>query len=149
LSWFDRLRQGLSRTRGAIIPGAASGPEEQTQALPAAAVPAAAAPAAPAAPVAAAPIAPTAPAPVGRHPAPAPQGRRHGANWEMDWDDLELALIASDAGAKLAAEIVAEARKERERGVSFREALEKALLDQLEPDQMRQKLRRVQARRNP
>jgi len=66
-----------------------------------------------------------------------------GGTWEMDWDDLELALIAADVGAKLAAEIVEEARKERERGTAFRDALEKALMDQLEPDRLRQKLRRV------
>ena len=69
--------------------------------------------------------------------------RDWGKSWEMDWEDLEFALIAADVGAKLAAEVVAEVRRERERGVSFQEALEKALLDQLEPDRMRQKLRRV------
>ncbi len=89
MSWFDRLRQGLGKTREAIA-GASRGPD-----------------------------------------------------WEMDWDDLEFALIGADVGAKLSAEVVAEARKERERGTSFRESLEKALLDQLEPDRMRQKLRRV------
>ena len=64
-------------------------------------------------------------------------------SWEMAWDDLEFALIGADTGAKIAAEVVAEAKRERERGMSFRESLEKALLDQLEPDRMRQKLRRV------
>ncbi len=88
MSWFDRLRLGLSRTRDVLT---AEG----------------------------------------------------GASWEMDWDDLELALIAADVGAKLAAEVVEETRKERERGTAFRDALEKALLDQLEPDRLRQKLRRV------
>lgn len=88
MSWFDRLRQGLGRTRTATF------------------------------------------------------GAR-GAAWEMDWEDLELALIGADVGGKLAAQVVAEARTERERGTPFREALEKALLDQLEPDRLRQKLRRV------
>jgi len=88
MSWFDRLRHGLSRTRSVLAADA-------------------------------------------------------GANWEMDWDDLEVALIGADVGAKLAAEVVREARAERERGTSFRDALEKALLDQLEPDRLRQKLRRV------
>ncbi|MFO7546037.1 MAG: signal recognition particle-docking protein FtsY [Trueperaceae bacterium] len=87
MSWFDRLRDGLSRTRNAISSGASS--------------------------------------------------------WEMDWDDLEFALIAADVGAKIAAQVVADAKQERERGTSFQDALEKALLDQLEPDRMRQKLRRV------
>ncbi|HLR46465.1 MAG TPA: signal recognition particle-docking protein FtsY [Deinococcales bacterium] len=63
--------------------------------------------------------------------------------WEMDWDDLEFALIGADVGARLAAEVVTEARKERERGSTFREALQSALLDQLEPDRRRQTLRRV------
>jgi fused signal recognition particle receptor len=61
----------------------------------------------------------------------------------MDWDDLEFALIGADVGARIAGEVVVEARKERERGTSFAESLEKALLDQLEPDRIRQKLRRV------
>jgi fused signal recognition particle receptor len=61
----------------------------------------------------------------------------------MDWEDLEFALIGADVGAKLAATVVVEAKEERQRGTPFREALEKALLDQLEPDRMRQKLRRV------
>ena len=85
MSWFDRLRQGLNRTRSAIT----------------------------------------------------------GTNWEMSYDDLEMALISADVGARLAATVVESARKERERGTPFRESLEKALLDQLEPDGMRQKLRRV------
>ncbi len=89
MSWFDRLRDGLNRTRAATFGG----------------------------------------------------GR--GAAWEMDWEDLEFALIGADVGAKLAATVVAEAKEERQRGTPFREALEKALLDQLEPDRMRQKLRRV------
>ncbi|MEJ2289455.1 MAG: signal recognition particle-docking protein FtsY [Deinococcales bacterium] len=88
MSWFDRLRQGLSRTRDVLTADA-------------------------------------------------------GANWEMDWDDLEFALIGADVGAKLAAEVVQEAKAERDRGTAFREALEKALMDQLEPDRLRQKLRRV------
>lgn len=85
MSWFDRLRQGLNKTRSAIA----------------------------------------------------------GSTWEMSYDDLEMALISADVGARLSAEVVAGARKERERGTPFRESLEKALLDQLEPDGMRQKLRRV------
>ncbi len=92
MGWFDRLRQGLSKTRDVL----------------------------------------TADAPA-----------RPGADWEMDWDDLEFALIGADVGATLAAEVVAEARRERERGRPFRDALEQALMDQLEPDRMRQKLRRV------
>lgn len=88
MSWFDRLRQGLARTRDVLTADA-------------------------------------------------------GAAWEMDWDDLEFALIGADVGAKLAAEVVSEAKRERERGTPFRDSLEKALLDQLEPDRLRQKLRRV------
>lgn len=98
MSWFDRLKQGLGRTRagmGALSPVAGAGPAAGTSA------------------------------------------------WEMDWDDLEFALIGADVGARLAAIVVADARKERERGTPFVEALEKALLDQLEPDHLRQKLRRV------
>jgi fused signal recognition particle receptor len=91
VSWFDRLKQGLSKTRDVL----------------------------------------TGDAPL------------VGKTWEMDWDDLEFALIAADTGAKIAAEVVAETKRERERGVSFQEALEKALMDQLERDRMRQKLRRV------
>ncbi len=108
MSWFDRLRQGLSRTRSALA--------ESVGAEPAA----------------------------GKAERPgAPAQRTRPANWEMDWDELEFALIAADVGAKLAAEVVAGAKRERERGMTFGEALEKALLDQLEPDSMRQKLRRV------
>lgn len=66
-----------------------------------------------------------------------------GKSWEMDWEDLEFALIAADVGARISAEVVEETKKERERGSSFQESLEKALLDQLEGDQMRRKLRRV------
>jgi signal recognition particle GTPase len=61
----------------------------------------------------------------------------------MDWDELEFALIGADTGARIAAEVVADAKKERERGTSFRDALQQALLDQLEPDRTRQTLRRV------
>ncbi|MDZ7800324.1 MAG: signal recognition particle-docking protein FtsY [Trueperaceae bacterium] len=64
-------------------------------------------------------------------------------SWEMDWDDLEFALIGADVGAHIAAEVVAEAKRQREGGMAFRDALERALLDQLEPNRMRQKLRRV------
>ena len=66
-----------------------------------------------------------------------------GANWEMDWDDLEFALIASDTGARIATEVVAETKKERERGTTFKESLESALMKQLEPDRTRQILRNV------
>ena len=89
--WFDRLRQGLGKTRDLLTTDV----------------------------------------------------RDLGRTWEMEWDDLEFALIGADTGAKIAAEVVAEAKAERERGATFRESLEKALLDQLEPDRMRQKLRRV------
>ena len=91
MSWFDRLRRGLGKTRDLVTSGAV----------------------------------------------------RRGDDWEMDWDDLEFALVGADVGARLAAVVVEEARRARERGVAFREALETALLDQLEPDRMRQKLRRV------
>ena len=100
MAWFDRLRDGLSKTRNAIL-------GEATEASTDAASP------------------------------------RPARDWEMDWDDLEFALIGADVGAKIAADVVAEARKERERGSSFRASLEQALLDQLEGDRMRQKLRRV------
>lgn len=69
--------------------------------------------------------------------------RELGKTWEMDWDDLEFALIAADTGATIAANVVAETKKQRELGMDFRAALQQALLDQLEPDRMRQKLRRV------
>lgn len=91
MAWFDRLRQGLSRTRDVLTTDV----------------------------------------------------RELGRKWEMDWDDLEFALIGADVGARIASEVVADAKKERERGTEFRDALEQALLDQLEPDRMRQKLRRV------
>jgi fused signal recognition particle receptor len=91
VAWFDRLRQGLGRTRELVTFGAV----------------------------------------------------RRGDDWELGWDDLELALIAADVGAKLAAEVVEETKAARERGVGFREALEQALLDQLERDRTRRKLRRV------
>ncbi len=85
MSWFDRLKQGLSKTRSVF---GASG-------------------------------------------------------WEMAWDDLEFALIGADVGAKIATEVVEETRKERERGSSFKESLEQALMRQLEPDRTRQILRNV------
>ena len=91
MAWFDRLRQGLSKTRDVLTTDV----------------------------------------------------RELGKSWEMDWDDLEFALIGADVGARISAEVVAEAKRERERGSSFQAALEKALLDQLEPDHLRQKLRRV------
>ena len=86
MAWFDRLRQGLSKTRGALD---------------------------------------------------------ISKTWEMDWDELEFALIAADTGAVIAAEVVAETKKERERGVTFMESLELALMRQLEPDRTRQILRNV------
>lgn len=89
MSWFERLRSGLGRTR-----------ERMGDAL-------------------------------------APPHR------ELDWDELELALIGADVGAKLAAEVVAETRAARERGTPYREALAGALLDQLESDRTRRQLRRV------
>ena len=91
MSWFDRLRRGLGKTRDVL----------------------------------------------------ATDVRDLGKRWEMDWDDLEFALIGADVGAGIAAEVVADAKREREGGASFQAALEQALLDQLEPDRMRQKLRRV------
>lgn len=91
MSWFDRLKQGLSKTRDMLTTDV----------------------------------------------------RDLGKPWEMEWEDLEFALIAADVGAKIASEVVEETRRERERGTSFKEALEKALMDQLEADVMRQKLRRV------
>ncbi len=130
MSWFDRLRRGLGRTREALTGEARPAPEP----APAETVDDAARPS-DAAPVRAAGSAPTA-----RSTTPAPPRR---SVWEMDWDDLEFALIGADVGARIAAEVVAEAKKERERGTSFVESLEKALLDQLEADRMRQKLRRV------
>ncbi len=91
MAWFDRLRQGLGKTRDLLTTDV----------------------------------------------------RDLSRSWEMEWDDLEFALIGADTGAKIAAEVVADAKRERERGTSFRESLEKALMDQLEPDRMRQQLRRV------
>ena len=91
MSWFDRLRRGLGRTRNGIISEAGVA----------------------------------------------------GRDWKMDWEELEFALIGADVGAAIAGEVVTEAKRERERGTSFKEALETALMDQLEPDRMRQKLRRV------
>ena len=86
MSWFNRLREGLDKTRSSIT---------------------------------------------------------GGSSWEMDWDDLEFALIASDTGARIAQEVVKETRKEREGGMSFKDALEAALMKQLEPDRTRQILRNV------
>jgi fused signal recognition particle receptor len=91
VSWFDRLKQGLGKTRTILTTDL----------------------------------------------------RDLGQTWEMDWDDLEMALIASDTGAKLAAEVVAETKRERERGTNFKESLEIALMRQLEPDRTRQILRNV------
>jgi len=91
VSWFDRLRRGLGKTRDVL-----SGDVQEAMAA--------------------------------RTP---------------DWEELEFALIAADVGAAIAADVIADAKVARERGVSIMEALEQALLDQLEPDAMRQKLRRV------
>lgn len=91
MAWFDRLKDGLSKTRNVLTTDI----------------------------------------------------RDLGKKWEMDWEDLEFALIGADVGARIAGDVVADAKRERERGMEFREALEQALLDQLEPDRMRQKLRRV------
>lgn len=91
MSWFDRLKRGLDKTREVL----------------------------------------------------ATDVRDLGKSWEMDWDDLEFALIGADVGAGIAAEVVEEAKRQREAGKPFAEALEQALLDQLEPDRMRQTLRRV------
>jgi fused signal recognition particle receptor len=105
VSWFDRLRAGLAKTRDAVLaasPGEGADDRGEAQA----------------------------------------RDRRARA-WEMDWDDLEFALIGADVGARIAAEVVTEAKALRERGTPFIEALERALLDQLERDAMRQKLRRV------
>lgn len=91
MAWFDRLKDGLSKTRGILTTDI----------------------------------------------------RELGQNWEMDWDDLEFALIGADVGAKIAGEVVAETKKERETGLPFKEALELALMRQLEPDRTRQILRNV------
>lgn len=91
MAWFDRLKDGLSKTRGILTTDI----------------------------------------------------RELGQNWEMDWDDLEFALIGADVGAKIASEVVAETKKERETGLPFKEALELALMRQLEPDRTRQILRNV------
>ena len=50
---------------------------------------------------------------------------------EVNWDDLEIALISADVGAKLSAKIVAQAKEGRELGKTFIEALEQSLLNQL------------------
>ncbi len=50
---------------------------------------------------------------------------------EINWDDLEIALIAADVGAKLSAKIVAQAKENRELGKTFIEGLEQALLSEL------------------
>lgn len=91
MAWFERLKDGLSKTRGILTTDI----------------------------------------------------RELGQNWEMDWDDLEFALIGADVGAKIAAEVVTETKKERETGLPFKEALELALMRQLEPDRTRQILRNV------
>lgn len=90
MSWFNRLKDGLNRTRS-LITGA---------------------------------------------PAPA-------RSFEMDWEELEFALIGADVGARIAAEVVRDAKKERERGSTFLDALREALMYQLEPDKTRRTLRRV------
>src|SRR5690625_6243778 len=70
-------------------------------------------------------------------------GQATGGEWEVDWDDLEFALSGADVGAGIAAEVVEEAKKDRERGTTSREALQAARMDQLDPDRRRQTLRRV------
>ena len=50
---------------------------------------------------------------------------------EVSWQSLETSLIAADVGAKLSAQIVAEAKNLKERGEGLAEALEQALLNQL------------------
>jgi len=144
MSWFERLKRGLSKTRGTITEAAE--PLDDAPATDAGGDGSGAAPpgTATAEPSAAKPAKQAGDSAPGRVSSGnrAKAGRR-AATWEMDCDDLEFALIAADVGAKLAGEVVAAAKKERERGTSFAESLEQALLDQLEPDRMRQKLRRV------
>ena len=91
MAWFDRLRQGLGKTRDMLTTDV----------------------------------------------------RDLGRTWEMDWDDLEFALIGADVGARIAAEVVEETKKGRERGSTFKESLEVAMMRQLEPDRTRQILRNV------
>ena len=91
MAWFDRLRQGLGKTRDMLTTDV----------------------------------------------------RDMGRTWEMDWDDLEFALIGADVGARIAAEVVEETKKGRERGSTFKESLEVAMMRQLEPDRTRQILRNV------
>ncbi|CAN5876563.1 signal recognition particle-docking protein FtsY [soil metagenome] len=91
MAWFDRLRQGLGKTRDMLTTDV----------------------------------------------------RDLGRTWEMEWDDLEFALIGADVGAKIAAEVVEETKKGRERGSTFKESLEVAMMQQLEPDRTRQILRNV------
>ncbi len=91
MAWFDRLRQGLGKTRDLLTTDV----------------------------------------------------RDMGRTWEMEWDDLEFALIGADVGARIAAEVVEETKKGRERGSTFKESLEVAMMQQLEPDRTRQILRNV------
>lgn len=56
--------------------------------------------------------------------------------WEMEWDDLEFALIAADTGRYIAADIVKDAKAAKERGMSFQQALEKAMVAQLTPTEV-------------
>src|SRR5690606_559263 len=145
-------RQGLSKTRNAITSSADAGQSTDERAAapsdrPATEPSTASSPPREAtAPHETAPHETHKPHEAHREPARGPLAglrRGRGAAWEMSFDDLEIALIAADVGARLSAQVVEGARKERERGTPFKEALEKALLDQLEPDSMRQKLRRV------
>jgi fused signal recognition particle receptor len=111
VSWFDKLRAGLSKTRDAVLSAAPPAARDTADRTPSA--------------------------------SESELAARRARAWEMDWDDLELALIGADVGARIAADVVAEARRARERGTPFIEALEGALLEQLERDALRQKLRRV------
>lgn len=61
----------------------------------------------------------------------------------LDWDELEFGLIAADVGATAAAAIVADAKDAHERGDTPQAAVQQALVDRLEPNRMRQSLRRV------
>ena len=61
----------------------------------------------------------------------------------LDWDEVEFSLVAADVGAAAAAAIVAEAKEAHERGDTPQAAVRQALVDRLEPNRMRQSLRRV------
>src|SRR5690606_39344983 len=91
VSWFDRLRQGLARTRS-VIAESLGGEAEPA-----------------------------------REERPGAPARSRPANWEMDWDELELAPIAADAGGKLAAEGGEGAEGGRARRMTFGQRPEQAL----------------------